>query len=138
MNRSRFPILEYGKAVGEEVMEHVGRATARLQEATPLGADVLESEDEFVVVFDAPGATANDVQINYDEGRIEVRIERFRPFRDRFEMRIPGRGLTLRGHADLPADANVDETAARAELEGDGTLWIRLPKTDPPDDPVEG
>ncbi|MFW6384921.1 MAG: Hsp20/alpha crystallin family protein [Halodesulfurarchaeum sp.] len=140
MSRFRPPVVKYGTAIGEEMMEQVGRATARVQEETPLSADVLESDAEFIVVFDAPGTTSNDVQVSYDDGSIEVRIDRFRSFYERFEMRIPGRGLSLRGRAELPADARVDRNAASAELRHDGTLWIHLPKVDlaePSDETVE-
>lgn len=137
MSRFRPPFVKYGTAIGEEMMEQVGRATARVQEETPLSADVLESDAEFIVVFDAPGTTSNDVQVSYDDGSIEVRIDRFRSFYERFEMRIPGRGLSLRGRAELPADARVDRNAASAELRHDGTLWIHLPKVDSAGGPAE-
>jgi len=82
------------------------------------------------VVFDAPGATASDVQVNYDDGAVEVRIDRFREFREGFEMVFPGRGLSLDGRARLPEDAAVDASSARAELRDEGTLYVFLPKVD--------
>lgn len=130
MSRRHLPIFEYGKSVGEEVLENVGRIGARFQERQSLDADVLEGAEEYVVVFDAPGAESRDVQVSYDEGTVGVRIDRFRPFREDFDMRFPGRGLTLSGEATLPRDATVREAEATAELHANGTLRVHLPKGD--------
>ncbi|WP_336034820.1 Hsp20/alpha crystallin family protein [Halobacterium yunchengense] len=121
-------VREFAEAVGDAVFRRMGRATSRFQEETPLPVDVLESDDEYLAVFDAPGATASDVQVNYAGGAVEVRIDRFREFRDGFEMTFPGRGLSLDGRVTLPGDAVVDAEAARAELRDDGTLYVFLPK----------
>jgi hypothetical protein len=59
-----------------------------------------------------------------------VRIDRFRKYREGFEMAFPGRGLALDGRAELPDDAVVDAASARAELNDDGTLYVFLPKAD--------
>mgnify|MGYP000041102523 CR=1 FL=1 len=119
-----------GRAVGNAVLERVGRAAGRAQEEKPLPVDVLESDDEYMVVFDAPGANASDVQVSYAENRVRVRVDRFRDFHEGFEMRFPGRGLALDGEARLPADAMVDADAATATLADNGTLTVRLPKVE--------
>jgi HSP20 family protein len=120
---------EFAEAVGGEVLKRAGRAASRFQEESPLPVDVLESGDEYLVVFDAPGAEARDVQVSYEGDEVRVRVDRFREFREGFEMLFPGRGLTLEGRARLPEDAVVDAEAARAELNEDGTLYVFLPKT---------
>ncbi|MFB6268750.1 MAG: Hsp20/alpha crystallin family protein [Halobacterium sp.] len=119
---------EFAEAVGDAVFKRMGRAASRFQEESPLPVDVLESDDEYLVVFDAPGATAGDVQVNYEDGAVGVRVDRFREFREGFEMAFPGRGLTLDGRAELPDDAVVEADAARAELRENGTLYVFLPK----------
>jgi len=121
-------VTEFGRAVGGAVLKRVGRVASRLQESSTLPVDVLESDDEYLVVFDAPGATASDVQVRYLDDRVVVRIDRFREFREGFEMRFPGRGLSLDGHAALPDDAVVDASQAKARLNDDGTLYVFLPK----------
>ena len=121
-------IGELGKAIGNAVLQQVGRASSRVQESRPLAADVLESDDAYLVIFDAPGATGSDVQVRYSNGNVLVRIDRFREFRDGFEMIFPGRGLTLDGEVALPDDALVDATAATATLKDSGTLRIEVPK----------
>ncbi|MFB6267025.1 MAG: Hsp20/alpha crystallin family protein [Halodesulfurarchaeum sp.] len=124
----RAPIFEYGRSVGQEVLSRMGRASGRLQEESPLPADVLESEDEYLVIFDAPGATATDIQVQLSDGTLEVRIDRFRAFREDYEMVFPGRGLELDGRISLPDDAVADGEDARAVLEEDGTLSVFVPK----------
>jgi HSP20 family protein len=131
-------IRDIGRSVGKTVAENVGRAAGRLQEATALSADVLESDDAYLVVFDAPGAAASDIQVRYEDGEVLVRIDRFREFREEFEMRYPGRGLALDGSAQLPEGAVVDPDGADATLRNDGTLAVEIPKRDDPiDDEAE-
>lgn len=121
-------IRDIGRNVGETIAENVGRATSRIQEARSRPADVLESDDAYLVVFDAPGATASDIQVRYQDGAVLVRIDRFRDFREGFEMRFPGRGLALDGSVELPADAVVDPDHATATLRDNGTLEVEIPK----------
>jgi HSP20 family molecular chaperone IbpA len=123
-------IRELGRTLTDTVMETVGRAASRVQERRPLPVDLLESEDAYLAVFDAPGATSSDVQVRFDENRVEVRLDRFRDFHDGFEMRLPGRGLSLDGHVALPPDAKVDAREATATLKRNGTLHVRVPKTE--------
>ena len=123
------PFAESLRSVGREVADAVGRTTGRFQEKSPLPVDVLESDSEYLVVFDAPGANPSDIQVRYESGTVEVRIDRFRPFREDFEMRFPGRGLELDGKAKLPQGARVDGDAAKAVLEDNGTLSVYLPKS---------
>ena len=124
MNR----LTEAGRTVADTVLERVGRVASRVQEASRLPADVLEDDDAYLVVFDAPGATASDVQVRYRRGAVEVRIDRFREHYEGFDMRFPGRGMSLDGRARLPADARIDPDAATATLRDNGTLEVRVPK----------
>jgi len=123
-------VTEAGRTVTNAVLKRVGRTRARMQEKRPLPVDVLESDEAYLVVFDAPGTRASDVQVRYVEGDVRVRIDRFREFYEEFEMVIPGRGLALDGRAELPADAAVDPDAATATLTDRGTLEIEVPKVD--------
>jgi len=51
-------MFEFARSLGDTILENVGRAAGRVQERTPLPADLLESDDAYLVVFDAPGAEA--------------------------------------------------------------------------------
>jgi len=124
MNR----LTEAGRTMADTVLKRVGRVASRVQEASRLPADVLEDDDAYLAVFDAPGATASDVQVRYRRGAVEVRIDRFREHHEGFEMRFPGRGMSLDGRARLPGDARIDPDAATATLRDNGTLEVRVPK----------
>ncbi len=122
---------ELGETIGNTVMESVGRAVGRTQEGRPLPVDLLESDDAYLVVFDAPGVERPDVQVRFEDGVVVVRLDRFREFHEGYEMRFPGRGLTLEGSVGLPDGAAVDPSGAAATLTKNGTLQVRLPKTEP-------
>ncbi|AUV81034.1 molecular chaperone Hsp20 [Salinigranum rubrum] len=123
-------IREIGESVANTVLERVGRGMSRVQERKPLPYDLLESDDAYLVVFDAPGIQRSDVQVRFLDGQVQVRIDRFREFYEGFEMRFPGRGLSLDGEVTLPDDAAVNADGASATLADNGTLRIRIPKDD--------
>lgn len=117
-----------GEAVGQQVFKGIGRVSSRAQERRPLPVDLLESDDAYLAVFDAPGAEREDIQARIDENTVYVRIDRFRDFYPDFEMRLPGRGLALDGRVALPEEARVDADGASATLTEAGTLRVRVPK----------
>ena len=121
-------LKDVGESAMNTVLDRVGRGVATVQEKSPLAYDLLDSEDAFLVVFDAPGAERSDVQVRFNEGAVEVRIDRFRDFREGFEMRFPGRGLALDGRAELPPGAAVEPEDASSTLTDHGTLRVRVPK----------
>ncbi|MGB9931256.1 Hsp20/alpha crystallin family protein [Haloarcula amylolytica] len=121
---------DIGSSISDAIFENIGRAAGRVQENKPLASDLLESDDAYLIVFDAPGTTASDIQVRYVDDRVEVRIDRFRDFYEGFEMRYPGRGLALDGSVTLPSDAAVDPETAQATLKSNGTLHVRVPKAE--------
>jgi len=138
-------IRELGEAIGDTVVESVGRAVGRTQEQRPLPADLLESDDAYLVVFDAPGVEREDIQVRFEDGEVRVRLDRFREFHEGYDMRFPGRGLSLDGGASLPEGAPLDPSGASATLRQNGTLQVRVPKGEPvevadvePAEPGEG
>lgn len=116
--------------VGDRLLRRLGRASAQTQERRDLAVDLLETDEEYLAVFDAPGAEPRDVQVRYADGRVFVRVERVREFQEGFTMRFPGRGLSLEGSVELPPDAVVNAGAAEATLTDAGTLEVRLPSHD--------
>ncbi len=127
-------IRDLGKSIGRTVLDGIGRAASRLQETRALSADLLESEDAYLAIFDAPGATADDVGVRFEDNTLSVRIDRFRAFHDGYEMVFPGRGLALTGAVTLPDGAAVDADEADATLTQSGTLEVLIPKTALSDD----
>lgn len=123
-------IVDAGRSVFQRALERVGRGWSKLQERRPLSVDLLESDEAYLVVFDAPGVRGEDVQVKFLDHTVEVRLDRFRDFYDGFEMVFPGRGLSLSGSAELPADADVTPQGANATLTREGTLEVEIPKDD--------
>jgi HSP20 family protein len=121
-------LKELGESIAESTVERVGRGISRIQEQRPLPYDVLESDDAYLIVFDAPGVRRQDVQVRFLDGEVKVRIDRFRDFHEGFEMRFPGRGLALDGSAPIPEGSAVDPEDATATVTDDGTLQVHLPK----------
>ncbi|MFB1063574.1 Hsp20/alpha crystallin family protein [Natrinema sp. H-ect4] len=121
-------LKDLGKSVGSALYRQVGRANGRVQNHRSLPVDVLENDASYRVVFDAPGAEPDDVQVRYLEGNVKIRIDRFRQFHEGYEMRFPGRGMSLSADAELPTDAVVDPDAGTARLSETGTLSVEIPK----------
>ncbi|SEW03954.1 Hsp20/alpha crystallin family protein [Natrinema salifodinae] len=121
-------LRDLGKSVGNALYRQLGRANGRVQNHRSLPVDILENDAAYRVVFDAPGAEPDDVQVRYLDGNVKIRIDRFRQFHEGFEMRFPGRGMSLNGEAELPADAIVDPDAGTATLTETGTLSVEIPK----------
>jgi HSP20 family molecular chaperone IbpA len=123
-------LRDIGESIGTAVLDGIGRAASRLQERRPLAADLLESDDAYLAVFDAPGVETEDVQVRFEDGAVLVRVDRFREFFEGYEMRLPGRGMSLDGRAVLPAGVSVDPEAATATLTDHGTLRVEIPKVE--------
>jgi HSP20 family molecular chaperone IbpA len=121
-------LREFAESATNAVLEQFGRGLSRVQERRPLPYDLLESDEAYLVVFDAPGVSRSDLQVRFLDGAVQVRVDRFRDFYEGFEMRIPGRGLSIDGEVDLPGDAAVDPDRATATLGEDGTLRVEIPK----------
>ncbi len=121
-------LKELGESIATNALERVGRGVARFHERTPLPSDLLESDDAFLVVFDAPGARQKDVQVRFVDNEVRVAIDRFRDFHEGYEMRFPGRGLSLDGAVALPEGVAVDPEGATATVTRSGTLEVVVPK----------
>ncbi|MFC6960941.1 Hsp20/alpha crystallin family protein [Halocatena marina] len=131
-------LREFGERVESVVLDGLGRSVSRIQEQKPLSVDLLEDDESYIIVFDAPGATSNDVDVRFDDRTVHVRVDRFRDTYEGFDMKLRGRGLSLSGSVSLPEHASVDPESATATLTDSGTLQVTLPKTgsDSADDPI--
>lgn len=123
-------IRQVSESIGRAILDGIGRAASRVQERKPLPADLLESDDAYLAVFDAPGSTAGDVKVRFQKQTLTVQIDRFRDHQDGYEMRFPGRGLTLRGKVTFPDGAETKADSADATLTSNGTLEVLIPKAD--------
>ena len=88
-------------------------------------ADLLESDEGYVLVVDLPGATAETTEVLVEDGRIDIEGRRDKAVPDGFEYVREDRPLFLDAELPLPTDAD----GAEAEAEVDrGVLEISFPK----------
>ncbi|WP_330631114.1 Hsp20/alpha crystallin family protein [Halocatena halophila] len=118
---------DYVTAAGRAMVETLGRTSSCLYARRPLAVDLLESEDAYLAVFDAPGATSSSVAVEYEAPTITVTVDRSRETPG--EVRFGGRPLHQSRSVQLPTSA-VDFDGATAELTGNGTLHVQIPKTE--------
>ena len=88
-------------------------------------ADLLESDEGYVLVVDLPGATAETTEVLVEDGRIEIEGRREKAVPDGFEYVREDRPLFLDAELPLPSDA--DGAGADAEIDR-GVLEISVPK----------
>ncbi|OYR64988.1 molecular chaperone Hsp20 [Halorubrum sp. E3] len=88
-------------------------------------ADLLESDDGYVLVVDLPGATAETTEVLVEDGRIDIEGRREKAVPEGFEYVREDRPLFLDAELPLPSDA--DGAGADAEIDR-GVLEISLPK----------
>jgi HSP20 family molecular chaperone IbpA len=88
-------------------------------------ADVLESEDAYVLVLDLPGTTAETVDARVEGSRLYIEARREKDFPAEFDYLEEERSLFLDVEVPLPPGV----TGADAEGSVDrGVLELRLPK----------
>ena len=90
-------------------------------------ADLLESDDAYLLVVDLPGASEETVDVGVTDGRLEIEARREKDVPMEFSYLQEERSLFLDADLPLPPDA----TGAGAEATIDrGVLELRLPKRD--------
>ncbi|TKX78750.1 Hsp20/alpha crystallin family protein [Halorubrum sp. SD626R] len=88
-------------------------------------ADLLESDEGYVLVVDLPGATAETTEVLAEDGRLVIEGRREKAVPDGFRYVREDRPLFLDAELPLPADA--DESGADAEMDR-GVLEVTIPK----------
>lgn len=69
------------------------------------GADLLSSDDAYLLVVDAAGATGDDVEVVAEDGRLRVEAYREKAVPRGFEYRREERPVFLDADLPLPPDA---------------------------------
>ncbi|MFB6152195.1 MAG: Hsp20/alpha crystallin family protein [Haloarculaceae archaeon] len=101
-------------------------------------ADVLESEDAYLLVVDVPGVTAETVDARVDGSRLRIEARREKAAPPEFEYVEEERSLFL--DVELPLPPGVTGADAEGSLDR-GVLELRLPKaaaTPETEIPVDG
>jgi len=88
-------------------------------------ADLLESDDAYMLVLDLPGVRAEGVDLSVGRGRLTVEARRAKDLPAEFRYVSEDRPLFLDLDVPLPPDATGDEASARVRR---GVLEVELPK----------
>lgn len=88
-------------------------------------ADLLESDDAYLVVIDLPGATPETTEVSVEDGRVRVEAQREKPVPEGFRYLREERSLFVDAEFPLPPDVVGGEGSASMEM---GVLELRLPK----------
>lgn len=88
-------------------------------------ADLLESDDAYLIVLDLPGATAGTATVTVDRGRLRIEGRREKATPEEFRYVRENRPIFLDAELPLPPDATDEDAEATMRR---GVLEIRLPK----------
>jgi HSP20 family molecular chaperone IbpA len=88
-------------------------------------ADLLESDDAYLLVVDVPGVTAETADVDVEDGRIRIEARREKEHPREFRYLQEDRSLFLDAELPMPPEATGREATATVER---GTLELRLPK----------
>lgn len=88
-------------------------------------ADLLESDDAYLLVIDLPGATAETTDVRVDDGFLRIEARRDKDVPEGFTFRREDRALFLDAKLPLPPDASDEEAGASIDR---GVLELELPK----------
>ncbi|PSP33772.1 molecular chaperone Hsp20 [Halobacteriales archaeon QH_10_67_22] len=91
-------------------------------------ADVLESDDAYLLVVDMPGVTAETVDVSVDGSRLRIEARRVKDLPPEFDYVEEERSLFL--DVELPLPPGVTGADAEGSVER-GVLELRLPKAQP-------
>jgi len=90
-------------------------------------ADLLESDDGYLLVVDLPGVTAETAELRVEKGRLSIEARRAKDLPPEFRYVRENRSLFLDSEIPLPPDATGAGATARMKR---GVLEIELPKRD--------
>lgn len=88
-------------------------------------ADILESEEGYLLVIDLPGATAETIDISAERNKLRVEARRSKDVAREFRFLSEERSLFL--DVDLPLPPDADPSEAEATIER-GVLELAIPK----------
>jgi HSP20 family molecular chaperone IbpA len=89
-------------------------------------ADLLESDEGYLLVIDLPGATAETVDVTIEDGRLRIEARREKAVDPAFEYVTEERALFLDAELPLPPDATGADATGDVER---GVLTLELPKS---------
>jgi HSP20 family molecular chaperone IbpA len=91
----------------------------------PVYADLLESDDAYMLVVDLPGATAETVDVRVEDGKLIIEARREKDLPIEYEYLEEDRSLFLDAELPLPPDATGSGGDGEVHR---GVLKLQLPK----------
>lgn len=88
-------------------------------------ADLLESEDAYLLVVDLPGVTEDTLDVVVTDGRVRLEARREKAVSPEFRYEREDRSMFLDAELPLPPDATAEGAEASIDR---GVLELRLPK----------
>lgn len=92
----------------------------------PVFADVLESDEAYLLVLDLPGVDGDDLEVSTGGGTVSISATREVDVPDGFEPTDRRRSSSLEFHLPLPPDAASEGAEGSIDR---GVLELTLPKT---------
>jgi|GEM_PF-1177971 len=115
------------------LLENKDSLLRRVGKRLPTSADMLESNDEFLVLINVPGCDEESIDLRFVKGNLKVRAERDE---DHEGYRLVSEGRPKRIAETVPVPAEVDVDGAEATYDN-GVLRVRLPKAPEAKEPEE-
>ncbi|PSQ08409.1 molecular chaperone Hsp20 [Halobacteriales archaeon QS_6_71_20] len=91
----------------------------------PVFADLVESEEAYLLVVDLPGASADTTDVSLKRSRLRIEARREKAADAEFSYVEEDRPLFLDAEIPLPPDATHENGEAEMDR---GVLSVRLPK----------
>lgn len=107
------------------LLENKDSLLRRIGKRLPTSADMLESDDEFLVLINVPGCDEEDIDLRFVKGNLKVKADREEEH-EGYDLVSEGRPKRIVDTVPVPAEIEVDEAEATYD---NGVLRVRLPKS---------
>ena len=115
------------------LLENKDSLLRRVGKRLPTSADMLESNDEFLVLINVPGCDEESIDLRFVKGNLKVRAERDEDH-EGYRLVSEGRPKRIAETVPVPAEVEVDDAEATYD---NGVLRVRLPKAPEAKEPEE-
>lgn len=106
------------------LLENKDSLLRRIGKRLPTSADMLESDDEFLVLINVPGCDEGDIDLRFVKGNLKVKAER-EVEHEGYTLVSEGLPKRIAETVPVPAEVEVDDAEATYD---NGVLRVRLPK----------
>lgn len=107
------------------LLENKDSLLRRIGKRLPTSADMLESDDEFLVLINVPGCEEEDIDLRFVNGNLKVKADR-KEEQEGYDLVSEGRPKRIAETVPVPAEVEVDDAEATYD---NGVLRVRLPKS---------